>query len=263
MVEGHQCHRVAAAHRKLLVGHAFKASSPNGRFTEGAAAVHNQPLAKIEVHGKNLFYFFAKAPAASSAKKVLQKLPNMHEIVHVHFGMAGAFKTFQPPGDDPTATTRLRLENPKLNVIAHLSAMTVVHGDDDYYKYVIMLLHMLWPHKPLLDIMCCMRTSHGGMLLSHRYNHTKYRNIRCSKFIGFGCHACHACRAKAEMLGPDPLREDADSEVLWESVQRSNKPIGLVLMDQTMIAGLGNIYRAEVLFKVRTRTQDSRPCMRM
>ena len=31
----HQCHRVAAAHRKLLVGKSFQARSPNGRFKEG------------------------------------------------------------------------------------------------------------------------------------------------------------------------------------------------------------------------------------
>ena len=59
------------------------------------------------------------------------------------------------------------------------------------------------------------------------------------------------CRAKVEGLGPDPLREDADAERLWNSIQNSKKPIGLVLMDQTLVAGLGNIYRAEVLFKVR------------
>ena len=132
MVEGHQCHRVAAAHRKLLVGHAFKATSPNGRFCEGAAAISNRPLSKIEVHGKNLFYFFSKASSPSSKK--LQTPPSLHEIVHVHFGMAGAFKTMKPPGEDPTATTRLRLVNTQLNVIAHLSAMTVVHGDDAYYQ---------------------------------------------------------------------------------------------------------------------------------
>lgn len=58
-------------------------------------------------------------------------------------------------------------------------------------------------------------------------------------------------------LGPDPLREDADAERLWEAVQASKKPIGLVLMDQSMVAGLGNIYRAEVLFKVRRTTHAS------
>lgn len=51
-------------------------------------------------------------------------------------------------------------------------------------------------------------------------------------------------------IGPDPLREDADVEVVWQKLQKSKKPVGLVLMDQSMVAGIGNIYRAEILFKV-------------
>ncbi len=51
-------------------------------------------------------------------------------------------------------------------------------------------------------------------------------------------------------IGPDPLREDADVEVVWQKMQKSKKPVGLVLMDQSMVAGIGNIYRAEILFKV-------------
>ena len=51
-------------------------------------------------------------------------------------------------------------------------------------------------------------------------------------------------------LGHDPLREDADAQALWEKVRASKKPVGGILMDQTMIAGVGNIYRAEILFKV-------------
>lgn len=52
MVEGHQCHRVAHAHRKLLMGLKFLASSPNGRFKEGATALTGKYLRQIEVHGK-------------------------------------------------------------------------------------------------------------------------------------------------------------------------------------------------------------------
>ena len=51
-------------------------------------------------------------------------------------------------------------------------------------------------------------------------------------------------------LGPDPLREDADGEVLWAKMQTSRKPVGLILMDQSAVAGVGNIFRAEILFKV-------------
>lgn len=51
-------------------------------------------------------------------------------------------------------------------------------------------------------------------------------------------------------IGPDPLREDADVEVVWNKMHNSKKPVGLVLMEQSMVAGIGNIYRAEILFKV-------------
>lgn len=56
--------------------------------------------------------------------------------------------------------------------------------------------------------------------------------------------------ARAAELGQDPLREDADPEALWAAVQKSRKSIGLCLMSQELIAGVGNIFRAEILFKV-------------
>jgi hypothetical protein len=40
---------VAHAHRQLLVGRAFKATSPNGRFADGARAIDGKPLSRIEV----------------------------------------------------------------------------------------------------------------------------------------------------------------------------------------------------------------------
>jgi endonuclease VIII len=52
-------------------------------------------------------------------------------------------------------------------------------------------------------------------------------------------------------LGPDPLREDADWTRAWERVRRSRKPVGALLMDQRVLAGVGNVYRAELLFRHR------------
>jgi endonuclease-8 len=49
-------------------------------------------------------------------------------------------------------------------------------------------------------------------------------------------------------LGPDPLRPDADPEVVWRNLQRKRQPIGAVLLDQAVLAGVGNALRAEVLF---------------
>ncbi|XBB70222.1 zinc finger domain-containing protein [Nocardioides sp. WV_118_6] len=51
--------------------------------------------------------------------------------------------------------------------------------------------------------------------------------------------------------GPDPLRADADPDRAWARISRSSAPIGTLLMDQTVLAGVGNVYRAEVLFRHR------------
>ncbi|AXK85967.1 endonuclease-8 [Nocardia farcinica] len=50
-------------------------------------------------------------------------------------------------------------------------------------------------------------------------------------------------------LGPDPLRADADPDRAWQRIRRSRRPIGALLMDQRVLAGVGNVYRAEVLFR--------------
>lgn len=49
-------------------------------------------------------------------------------------------------------------------------------------------------------------------------------------------------------LGPDPLRRDAAPEAMWAALQRRRGPIGGALLDQSVVAGIGNAYRAEALF---------------
>mmetsp|Transcript_112968 Transcript_112968/g.319499 ORF Transcript_112968/g.319499 Transcript_112968/m.319499 type:complete len:446 (-) Transcript_112968:93-1430(-) len=173
MVEGHSCHRVATQHRKRLVGRRFQATSPNGRFVDGASAIEGLELRRIEVHGKNLFYFFGGK-----------------HVVHVHFGMSGAFRLHaRAKAPEPGSTTRLRLMDVEGDLEAQLSAMTVELISEDAYK------------------------------------------------------------KKAAELGPDPLREDADKERFWTRWQQTKRCVGLLLMDQSFVAGVGNIFRAEILFK--------------
>jgi endonuclease-8 len=52
--------------------------------------------------------------------------------------------------------------------------------------------------------------------------------------------------------GPDPIRAGTDPAPAWERIRRSRAPIGGLLMDQTVLAGVGNVYRAELLFRHRT-----------
>lgn len=122
MVEGHSVHRVAAMHRKRLVGKKFTASSPNGRFKEGADLINNKTFFRIEAVGKNLFAFFGNPKDEENVV-----------VVHIHFGMAGNWAVYEDPtsAPEPSTTNRLRLEH--ADFVADLSAMTVQHGGMSLY----------------------------------------------------------------------------------------------------------------------------------
>ena len=47
------------------------------------------------------------------------------------------------------------------------------------------------------------------------------------------------------------MRRDADGSLAWARISKSRRPIGALLMDQTVIAGVGNVYRNELLFRHR------------
>jgi len=68
----------------------------------------------------------------------------------------------------------------------------------------------------------------------------------------WGREQVEACVAR---LGPDPLRDDADPEAAWRRIRASSKPVGALLMDQRVLAGVGNVYRAELLFRHRVDPQ--------
>jgi endonuclease VIII len=50
-------------------------------------------------------------------------------------------------------------------------------------------------------------------------------------------------------LGPDPLRPRADGARAHTRIARSRTAIGALLMDQSVLAGVGNVYRSELLFR--------------
>jgi DNA-formamidopyrimidine glycosylase len=50
-------------------------------------------------------------------------------------------------------------------------------------------------------------------------------------------------------LGPDPLRRGADGAVAYRRLSASRRPVGELLMDQSVLAGVGNVYRAEALYR--------------
>lgn len=64
-----------------------------------------------------------------------------------------------------------------------------------------------------------------------------------------------------EKLGPEPLEADFTPEVLGAGLKRSRQPVKVKLLDQSMVAGIGNIYASEALF--RAGISPRRPANRL
>jgi formamidopyrimidine-DNA glycosylase len=54
-----------------------------------------------------------------------------------------------------------------------------------------------------------------------------------------------------EELGPEPLSETFTTEKLADSLKKHKRPLKSLLMDQKFLAGLGNIYTDEVLYRAK------------
>lgn len=67
------------------------------------------------------------------------------------------------------------------------------------------------------------------------------------------CELVDAARRTAieARLGPDPLDPTSDPARAWDRIQLRRKTIAELLMDQAIVAGVGNVYRCEVLHRHR------------
>jgi endonuclease-8 len=100
-----------------------------------------------------------------------------------------------------------------------------------------------------LDVQPAPATTPVGQVRMRLENETAYADLR-------GAILCDLVgREKHDLvlasLGPDPLRPDADPMLAWRRISRSHRSIGDLLMDQAVLAGVGNVYRAEILFRHR------------
>jgi endonuclease VIII len=181
MPEGHTLHALAGRLGRAFASTAVEVSSPQGRFTDGAALLDGRVLRGASAWGKHLFAEFEG-----------------DAWLHVHLGLIGKFAVHRrrpadgaPPGHEPVqGQVRLRLLND---------------------RYV------------------------GDL---------RGPNL-CAVVTPEDVEAVHA------RLGPDPLRPGADPDVAWRKISRSQRTVAELLMDQTVLAGVGNVYRCELLFRHR------------
>ena len=231
MPEGHTIHRLAAALSELYAGRRLAVSSPQGRFAAGAARLNGQVLLDARAHGKHLFLPFA--PAAD--------LPLDDDAVvwlRIHLGLYGAW-TFDGDAEftapHASGAPRRRVGERGEHPLRHgggsaLSGLSGGEGDAGAPA------PGLWePPEPRGAVRLRLAGEHGVADLT-------------------GPAACELLDAEGlaavrRRLGPDPLRADGDIEVFVAGVRRRRRPIGELLMDQSVISGVGNIFRAETLLR--------------
>lgn len=229
MPEGHTVHRLARTFLELFSGEAVVVSSPQGRFADGARLITGHTLARAEAYGKQMFLGFGPVDAADQELQWLR----------VHLGLYGSW-TF---AGDSSVRVAHAIGAPRKRI-----------GEQE--KVLPTLDENSQPHS---EVDGDNRDSAGPVRT--QWEVPQPRGQVRVRILGehavadlTGPTVCEVLTyAQAQVhikkLGQDPIRPDAQPSRFVEKVLKKKVAIGQLLMDQAVIAGVGNIYRAEALFR--------------
>lgn len=274
MPEGHSIFRLAEQFRAVLGGEIVRASSPQGRFTDGARELDGKRLIGVRTRGKHLFLQFAPTLVRSEADSIetLQltqaegnhsgeysaetksQKARFHDSIwlHVHLGIYGSWRftgdeQFVAPirGDSEATGPEIEVtltESKKTEIIHEIPAHFQVDDSawaphEHFADRWFLMPGDFDAFEPIGTVRLRLLTSHGAADLTGPN--------RCELMTWEEVQATEA------RLGPDPLAADDDFEAFVQRAATRKKGIGEALMDQAVIAGVGNIYRAEVLYAAR------------
>ena len=220
MPEGHSVHRIARQFALHFVGHPVSASSPQGRFAAGAAQLDGRTMTAAKAVGKQTFLEFD------------------HELwLRVHLGMYGAWDFAGTVTVDASAATAGTKASDNEASVTSIGAPRLTR------------LRMAESEK-VGDALDSFPPDPIGQVRVRLLTETTCADLR-------GPTACEVLlpeevQAVIANLGPDPLVDGARGEQRFvDAVRTKPTPIGLLLMDQSVVAGIGNVYRAELLFRAR------------
>ncbi len=237
MPEGHSVHRIARQFDRNIVGRAVAASSPQGRFAEGAAVLDGREALEVRAVGKQMFLRFD---------------PDVW--LRVHLGMYGAWDFAGEVAIDATiasANGRMGHTNQRGTVLDE----PILDADGENS-----LTSIGAPRRARVR----MSEQTTGLEEQTEWPPPVVGAVRLRLLTETTCADLRgptACAlqtpdevaATIAKLGPDPLVDDvAEGEERFVStVRRKPTAIGLLLMDQAVVSGIGNVYRAEILFRAR------------
>lgn len=237
MPEGHSVHRIARQFDRNIVGRAVAASSPQGRFAEGASVIDGREAVEVRAVGKQMFLRF-----------------DADVWLRVHLGMYGAWDFAGEVAVDATiASANGRMGQTNQRGTAVDEAILDAAGENS-------LTSIGAPRRARVR----MSEQTTGLAEQDEWPPAVVGQVRLRLLTDTTCADLRgptACQlqtpdevaATIAKLGPDPLVDDVTEgeERFVATVRRKPTAIGLLLMDQAVVSGIGNVYRAEILFRAR------------
>lgn len=231
MPEGHSVHRIARQFARHFEHAPVAVSSPQGRFAAGAAQLNGHEIVDAFAVGKQMFLEFDHGL-----------------FLRVHLGLYGAWDFAGDITVDATtasANGRMGQTNQRGTDLAAYEDSPWSMGAPRRARLRMSEQEKLeapveeWPPEPVGQVRVRLLTERA------------VADLR-------GPTVCEVdtpeqAQAQIAKLGPDPMvgdeRENEDRFVA--AVRKRNVAIALLLMDQAVVSGIGNVYRAELLFRAR------------
>jgi endonuclease-8 len=236
MPEGHSVHRITRQFARNFVGRRIESWSPQGRFAEGAAILDGRTMTAAKAVGKQMFLEFDG------------------EIwLRVHLGIYGAWDF----AGDITRDATIASSNGRMGQTNQRGTIVDADGEDSISSIGAPRRARLrmseqeqfgdditeWPPAPV------------GAVRVRLLSDTAVADLRGPT----ACEILDAAQVAAVIAkaGPDPLLETTPKasreaeDRFTQTVRKKQTPIGLLLMDQSVVSGIGNVYRAELLFRAR------------
>jgi endonuclease-8 len=228
--EGHSVHRIARQFALHYVGRQVAASSPQGRFAAGAARIDGQVMTQAIAVGKQMFLEFDNGL-----------------WLRVHLGIYGAWDFAGDITADATMASaggRMGQTNQRGTVAGEFEDSLASIGAPRRTRLRMAEQEVAgtidsFPPEPIGAVRVRLLTE-----------------VTCADLRGpTACDVLlpEEVQAVIDKLGPDPLLDpgkDAEDR-FTATVLKKPTPICLLLMDQSVVAGIGNVYRAEMLFRAR------------
>lgn len=234
MPEGHSVHRIARQFSRNFVGHRIAVSSPQGRFAEGAKQIDGHVMTDARAVGKQMFLEFDNGL-----------------WLRVHLGLYGAWDFAGEITTDATmrsAGGRIGQTNQRGTALDDSAGEDSIRSIGAPRKA---RLHMAEQEKENDDPDFAFPPDPVGQVRVRLLTDTAVADLR-------GPTACEVImpeqvQAAIGKLGPDPIVDSGSEaeERFVRGIRRTTTPVGALLMDQSVVGGIGNVYRAELLYRAR------------